>query len=235
MTTEATFGRFGSTVDIGISAWDRDGDTVRVSGIVGHVSDATLLSIARQQLMGLGDSPDDPVIPVTWATDSTQDGYYAVDSCSTPLDVNWRAAQALPFTIDLTRVLNFNRPDIEIRTFGKFRDNVDSFDATNVNPTICLPGDVIAATLIGATSTTTLATETGNVLVYDGGAGATSLNNARTTYKVAPSDYYDGSCRVEYKIGSTWYPLVGRQARAAATDVRVNNGLIRIAGLDGAV
>jgi hypothetical protein len=232
VTTDATIGRFGFTADIGISSWDRDGDQVKVTGYITN-TDTNLLAVCRQQLLGLVDSPDEPVVPVLFATDSTQNGYYSVDGASVPMDVSRYTARSLPFSVDMTRVLNFNSPDIEIRSLGVVRFNVDNWDATNVNPTIALPGDASAATLVGATSTTTYATEVGNVLIYAGGVGDTGLNNARTTYKCAPADYYDGACRVEYKVGSTWYTLIGRQARAAATSVRVNNGLIRIAGLTG--
>lgn len=227
--TQITIGRFGGSgsFDVDAHTFDLSGANANVQGYIEN-TDRTLIALARQQLNGLSEEEsDERVVPVTFASDSSLDGFYEVNSAAVEMDVGRYAAKSLPWSAQLTRVPNFRRPDIYLRSFGDVRDNVDSYTTVNTSPTVAFPGDVSAMTL-PTTSPTSMDTAFGLVAV----STHADFYNAISGYKVGASDFYDGACRVEQKIGSTWYPIVGRQHHAAATDLRVNNGLLRIAGVD---
>jgi hypothetical protein len=226
--TLVTIGRFGQSFDVDANAWDLDGDQVKASGYIGN-TDRALLALARQQIVWLAPpETDEQGVPVTFSSDATQDGYYRVVDCSVPMDVGRYTAKSLPWSASLVRVPHFQRPQIQVFSLGAVRGNVDSFIAGNVTPTVGYPGSLLTVT--GATSSvpTSYASNNGDVKIdsdaaYHGTAGLESL------YRVAPTAYYNGSVSVEQKIGGTWYPIVGREVKADAVDVRVNNGLIRLA------
>ena len=77
-----TIGRCGLDVTHDdVQSLDDTGTEVRISGWLkaSSLADAKVL---RQQLLGHVNNPDEPVVPVTWSTDSTLDGYYRVNSAS---------------------------------------------------------------------------------------------------------------------------------------------------------
>jgi uncharacterized protein YerC len=232
MTTDITIGHFGTVVDVGLASWDVDGDTVRASGFISN-TDATLRALCRQQLEGLvPPEADERVVPVVHTLDTSQSGYYAVTGGSVGQDVARYYGKSLPWSCSLVRVPNFSNPDIDILTEGEVRGNVSSYDDADVTPTIAVPADY---TVIDVPTTTPASYTTifGSVAVSD---DADYFTRRHTVYRCEPADYYDGACRVEQKIGSTWYPVVGKQPKADPVDIRVNNGLLRIAGyLDGTV
>jgi hypothetical protein len=222
--TKVTIGRFGSSFDVDAHTWDVDGDLVRAQGYIENTSD-DLTALARQQLAGMSPpETDEQVVPVTFAEDPYQDGFYKVTAGAVAMDVNRRTAHSLPWTASLVRVPHFQRPEIEVRSLGKVRPNVDTITSGSTVPTVGFPGGLLTITGAQTSTPNQYASNNGTVSVdYD----ATYFNR-QTYYRVAPTAYYNGACTVEQKIGSTWYPVVGRQVKAAATDVRVNNGLLRL-------
>jgi hypothetical protein len=140
------------------------------------------------------------------------------------MDASRRAANSLPWTASLVRVPNFQQPDIEVFAIGGLRSNVDSILVADVNPTITIP--YAGTGEFDTQGSVQLTTANGDLRIE----GDDLLFNARRVYTVPATDYYDGAATVEQKIGSTWYPVVGRQIKAAPEDIRVNNGLIRIYG-----
>jgi hypothetical protein len=53
-------------------------------------------------------------------------------------------------------------------------------------------------------------------------------------FRVAPADFYVGSCVLEVKYGSSWYPVVGRELAVTPSTVwRISNGLVRLTSVDG--
>jgi hypothetical protein len=222
--TKVTIGRFGRSFDVDAHTWDVDGDLVRVQGYIDN-SDDTLTALARQQLVGLTPpESDERVVPVTFAEDASQDGYYRVTGTAVAMDASRRAAGSLPWTASLVRVPHFQLPQVEVRSVGAVRGNVDSITVGTTTPTVGFPGSLLTLTGAQTSTANSYSSNNGGVTVdYD----AAYLDRL-TYYRVAPTSFYNGACAVEQKIGSTWYPIVGREVKAAATDVRVNNGLIRL-------
>jgi hypothetical protein len=222
--TAVMIGRFGQSFDVDAAVWDVSGDEVKASGYIGN-SDRSLIALARQQIIGLTPpESDERVVPVTFSSDATQDGYYRVVDTSVGMDAGRYTAKSLPWSASLVRVPHFQLPQVEVRSVGAVRGNVDSITVGSTLPTVGFPGSLL--TLTGAQTSTAnqYASNNGNVSVdYD----AAYLDRL-TYYRVTPTNFYNGACAVEQKIGSTWYPIVGREVKAAATDVRVNNGLIRL-------
>lgn len=76
-----SIGRFGlgPTLTTELRSWDQDGDTISTDGniICGSEVDA---EACRQQLLGIVNSDDEPVVPVIWSRDLAATGAYSVTS-----------------------------------------------------------------------------------------------------------------------------------------------------------
>lgn len=218
-----TVGRFGIDLAVDdVDAFRHDGDTVQFTGVVVGAN-ATELRLIRQQITGLVDNVDEPVVPVTYSVDSDLDGYYHVEAATCEVGRAGLVNYWAPYSITLRRVWGYAAPVIEVRTIGA--------DRTNSHAVSPVDWHAIPAAASGYSDSfanqakATRDTESGNVTVYYDNAGAGHYYDAAPHYHVAPASYYNGACRIEVAAG---YPVVGRQVRNAPTAWRLTNGCVRI-------
>lgn len=193
--------------------------------------DANHWAALKQQFNGLVGNDDEPVVPVTWSTDSTFDGVYRVLDVSLP---SWNAMyvrKETPFcTISLQRVLGYSNALCEMTTQSVVRTNAHSFT---------VPPSVIATQTGGVgvdlRPTITPAATLTRACEFPPGSsiGISAYTQAApvalTTYRddTAPANFYRGACMVEVPYGGTFRTVVGRNI-AAATQWRISNGLVRL-------
>lgn len=202
-------------------------------------NDVASMKALRQQLYGLINNVDEPIVPITWSLDSSFDGFYAPQSVSLPADVALRATttgRLVQCSISFRRVIGYANPRCEVTT--------DSVLITN-DHSLTVPPAVIAATLpspnisevdlrpslTGATAISRTADNGSVVTAY---TLATPVSTTRYRFPVTPALFYTGACKIEYSLdaGSTWYVAVGRDI-PRATMWRIGNGLIRLTSADG--
>jgi hypothetical protein len=224
-------GRVG--LDVGLEdpeTWDHSGEQVTVSGVLDAASLDDVRAL-RQQLLGLVDNPDEPVVPVVWDQDSWVDGFYAVRGVNVPTVPASLVAKWFPFSVTLERAPFYAQPLVESLLTGPlYRANDHSY--TNDGFFHALPtaaAAVRAAVGAGIGGPTVLASIEGDIDVRE----FASANEFGTiSYVLSPADWYDGAARFEIDYAGTgsFRSVVGRQIidMVAAYRWRISNGLFRV-------
>lgn len=196
-------------------------DRVQISGTIVAANVAELRA-RRQQLIGLLDNPDEEVVPITWASDPTYDGFYRILSASVE-HIGPTDSPRARFAVAAERVGGYANPVFEVV-------------ATNVTRTNGHGATGAAVLYVPSTAT------------YDiDGFSSIALQGPRSTadgvtmqvlstgdpngrsyrFNVAPADYYRATCTVEVEVDGVWQLLVGTQA-PRATRFRISNGIVRL-------
>jgi hypothetical protein len=187
-------------------------------------TDLNYAKALRQQVLGLVDNRDETVIPMTWDGDDQYDGFYRITRAAVSPFETFLSDGAMHCEVSLRRIGGgYGVAPVSIVFSAADRDT------TYYNPTtggrIWFPDDWWFETF-GVSVSGTRTTETGDV------AGVlASTATSGEAYGVGPADYYNGSCRVEYKLGTDWYVATGRQlptGLSPTADIRITNGLVRM-------
>lgn len=185
----------------------------------------TVAKVLRQQLLGLADNADEPVIPLTWSDESDLDGFYRVLGVSVDPTIVHLRDGTMRCQIDLERVGGgYARPAFE----------VPYAVGTLTNPHGLTGGrhlgiPATTADWSALTGITTRSTSTGNVYwLYTKSGTSGELDPGVLSYFVAPASYYVGACVVEQSVGGTWYPVIGDQVSLQLDLWRISNGIIRL-------
>jgi hypothetical protein len=227
--------------DISIS-----GDQVTISGYMNCSSEADA-KVWRQQLLGLADSPDEPVVPVVFA-DGSFTGYYSVDSVEvhSPDSGAAQAAGSAPFTVALTKVPGFASPLIDSIYTAPLVTNdlgvtgTETFSIIGLPvgaketsfPTTALAGAALSGTQM------TRASADGVVPIIISQIAGSSFDVLPavviSSWSVPAANYYLGGCSVQ--VGANLRTMVGRNVDgslvgAAFDGWRVQNGLVRVSWL----
>lgn len=203
----------------------RSGDRVSVRGTV-LAADLNELKARRQQLLGLVDDTDDPIVPVTWSTDATLDGYYRVTGASVD-HIGPTSVPRAGFAVTLEAISGATAPLVELDASAVVRTN--GLGATSGEPAaIAVAYHESASTYdsltSGGTGLVARAGEDGDVYV----AGQLSPFTRVTNCFPSIADRYSGCCKLEVNFGGTWYPMIGQQVPAsAAGNWRISNSLVR--------
>lgn len=185
----------------------------------------------RQQITGLANNPDEPVVPFTWSDDSDYDGYYSIQSATvTPTQV-YLLRRLMRVTVTMTRVGGgYNKPKIELPATCVLLTNDHSLTTTYGR--VAHPQDGLEDYNAGIGFGEYAA---GREVEVDGGyvrwSRVPSLPASGVPYYyVPPANYYIGAATLEVQRNSTWYPVHGRQVPALDTAGawRLTNGLVRI-------
>lgn len=226
-----TIGRCGLDVTHdNVQSIDDSGDRVQIQGWL-YTSSLADVKVLRQQLLGHVDNPDEPVVPVTWSSDSTLDGFYRVTGASVGAQYEQRNYDnfIFPFSVDLERVHGTTVACIAeaIQTVA-LRTN--SYGITTAS-WVALPfvQSFTPLTAFIRNSTTTVALQTarlGESTMYTADAAALFPGSASAQIVVPPSEWYTGACRVE--VGSSFRKAVGRDIVNDLTNWRISNGMVRI-------
>lgn len=212
--------------------WSVSGAEVDLGGALTGSTYAKL-AVLREQVNGLADNVDEPVVAVNWAGDASVDGYYEVLDASVPMPARGLAALKLDYRVKLRKVTA--HPDISSVISGNaVRANSHTIAKGVTVPWWATPADATMDHVTGATSATRV-TDSGSVKVQYTTDG-TLLYNVVRRWACAASDYYDGASRVEITDGIAWYALVGRRTTGIVmVGWRITNGLVRVSygGADG--
>lgn len=223
----------------------RNGNQVAIEGWAGAVQGAGVTT--RAQMLVLRDQfanlsgPDEPTVPLVYSYDSTFDGYYEVVSANiTQYDIADEARARFRYQVQLVRVTAYGT--IEAVMSGCDRAGKP---ATMINAFGPTPWHAVPSTWLGYDYgyLAVLTPKTRNL--FGGGSIAyysmvhnastptvTDFYDATVLVGAAPANYYDG--QVQLSIGSTLYPVIGRQVVNDPTHWRLSNGLVQIDNSSGA-
>lgn len=219
MTGRITIGRFGLDLDTTeIDTWTVSGGRVQVAGELFFSTVAEALA-ARQQVAGLVEYPD-PVY-VSWADDSTQDGFYRVVGSNAPTGELTLTSGTLPWSVTLERTRGYAGLRPELAVTYTIRSLTASF-ASVASVGIGIPSDY-AKDYGGATTTTT----TRNLI----GGGTVDIVKPTTTMTRAvlagpPSLLYNGAAKI--RMGSSLYTVIGRQTTNLTTAWELSNSIVTV-------
>jgi len=230
-----TIGRCGLDVTHdNVQSIDDSGDRVQIQGWL-YTSSLADAKVLRQQLLGHVNNPDEPVVPVTWSSDSSLDGFYRVTGASVGAQHEQRNYDnfIFPFSVDLERVDGTGMSALaECNQVVALRTNPHGITTGSWLPLPWLQ-DVGIDSFI----------RNGTTSVYMSGTVARSGENSGlwmssdSTPSIFPgtgfsqillpaSSWYTGGCRVE--VGSSFRYAVGRQIVRDLTNWRISNGLVRV-------
>lgn len=196
------------------------------------------MKAVRQQLAGLVANRDEEVVPFAWSEDSSLDGFYRVIGVDVPSsDMALSTGWISDVQIELERIPGFGNPTFEVTAQSVVRTNGHGVTA---------PSGIIASALVNSGNyydlrPSLLSATQSSQKVDDGGSGGTLYTWKATApvaltayrYSTPPSEYYDGTCMVEAKFGSSWYPITGRQF-PRGRQWRISNGFVRLVSSEGA-
>lgn len=243
-----TIGRFGRSpagagLELDVESFRHNGDTLTVSGdlmpAAGDADGINTMRAMRAQLMGyMSDGGDgEAFVPVVWADDPHYDGIYRLIAADvTATDVTLASGRA-NWSATLQRSVHSSAPWSEYRTSLVLMSNAHSYvPITNIgNAQTSVPGSVTEIRTDTAFITTTaglIAGADGNELRVRPGFSGTGATVTRSNYRarVTPADWYVGATTVDGRWGgSTWYPIVSRQAPPEiGNNIRIRNGLMRV-------
>lgn len=189
----------------------------------------------RDQLYGLVNNPDEPVVPVIADPDTSITGFWQVTDVNAAVPSGALGYLDLTCTVSLARIASSSSPLIESVMTQALRPNF----ASVVTPEFwqAIPAGAEAYSL--PLAAVTRMSESGDVSFFSDAMLAD--NNVRWIEEAA--DHYDGAATIE--VGacddpintgtaapmppvSTYYPVVGRQLPNATYGWRISNGLIRL-------
>jgi len=222
-----------------------DGNRVRLGGYCRADGSATVETqrILVEQLRGLNDNPDEPVIPVVWTEEEQITAFYAVDSVTVDCDPDFWANGHFRWSASLTRITDGALPLVENTYALNGRGNSHSVTLASSTPWISRHGVGIpqrGGYYKGSTASGVGAGTLSNEIFRGDVMIDTTLSTTAGIYTAiwtaAPAFWYSGAASVEvsYDSGSTYYPVVGRQIRHAfppftgysGAVVRVNTGRV---------
>ena len=212
-----------------------DGERLRLSGLC-RASSLANAAVLRDQLRGLGDNLDEPVVPILFS-DSTHDpldGLYRIDGVSVRMSETDAAMGDVAWDLQATRVTNYQSPVCESRVVMTKVSNAHGLSST-IRHEIGLPyisSEVFPQATYDPASFGTLNTGDGGAVTYlchyPVGSGNNPFEAANGVgalqWTTSLSTWYSGSCRITVN-GST---VIGRQAVDTPTSWQLSNGLVRI-------
>lgn len=197
-----------------------------------EAASADEMKAIRQQLAGLVDNRDEEVIPFAWSDDPTLDGFYRVASVNIPSTEVMLTSGFIPdVEVELEQVPGYANPWFEVMVQAVARTN--GHGVTAPQGQIAFPYDATDTYsyewgVLPPSGTSTVADGTVRDALVTAPLSLTSVR-----YSTTPAGFYVGSCRIEVKYGSTWYPVVGRQI-PRNTLWRISNGRTRLTCANGA-
>lgn len=212
-----------------------DGDRVTFT-VEPTSADGYELMARRQQLAGLVDNPDEPVIPVVWDQDSSFNGFYRATGVSVgSVEVGLTTGYMPPAQITLERVAGYGLPAFEVMLQSVVRTNGHGI----TTPNVIVAGTLADASLAigffdGRPDLVGLSTFTrdSTIAAVDWTLHYKAAPQALTAYRWSlPAEYYyrdAATIEVEYNYGSnTFFTLVGNQIPPGLM-WRISNGMVRL-------
>ncbi len=214
---------------------DLQGNTLRLGGFLEASSLADVL-VLRQQLQGLVDSPDEPVVPISWTIDTTINGFYRVLSISVipghfaAFEVPAQAA--FVWEGEFERIAGFGSPQIE--TIATFPVLTNGSGVTGAEISAVTAQDLwypAAVTEISHVYGAAVTRDTADGDVYQVVGANQPPSSDTVRWSIAAADYYDAAC--SFQVGTSFRTFIGRQVEystlsSALDDWRIQNSLVRV-------
>lgn len=222
-------GRAGSaygSLDMNSPAtWTYHGDSLSAAGqFSATLADALAI---RQQLRGLIDNPDEPIVPIISSSDAAINGFYEITSADVDTVGPSLGSGSFGYKVTARRVAGYSAPLLETITSGATRGN--DFSLT-VPAWVSLPPGVAEVSDTG-TDDFSRQGEDGFLTVLKPNGGYA----ADITYQADPTTYYQNAAKLlmtsdviqfDGTASPTVRAMVGRQA-PAYTGWQLSNGLVR--------
>lgn len=230
MVSAITYGRAQILKGPAAPSWSGDVLTMRQ-----QIMPATLVEAkaVADQLLGLMDNPDEPVIPMTCEAHPELNGFYVPVGVEVQADRTYRTSRLMHASVGLRRLANgFTNPTVETYVMSRLATNAHGIVSTTDHATAALSDfDDLLMDYRGLSGL--LGTD--EVITTHDGLPLTVKKFANTNVagyysQFARADgYYDaGACKIEYSYdGSTWFAAVNRNIPNGAA-WRMSNGFIRI-------
>lgn len=255
MASQVAIGRFGSDGygnplggpggDVTVTQWVRDGNRVSCGGwIIASTSvqsNWNAVTYQRDRLLAYANNPDEPVVPVCWTSDTTQNGYYRVLGVSSPWDlatsIDDRTVPAFRWSAELELVAH--NPVLEMVSVGAVRTNAHGIAAGDVRAFHCVPDEALGYSP-GAASlgVNTIAYPTDGLLLrrYDDGTPVSPhFFDARQHWFLSPTVYYGGGCTILTGTAGVvdWaeapaYTVAGRTTKIDPALWTIGSGLVQV-------
>lgn len=209
-------------------------DGLDLSGVYLPSTDgAQAVAALRQQFAGYFSDTEVEYVPVICSSDSSLNGFYKVESAEVGEVGPHGSGVAVAWRVRLSRLSPSHRLPVQDCP-GTYVLRTNEYSITGPDGQWSVPATAIAAnapdgfSINQAPVTRTADTGALKTLFYTASATAAA---SQAHFLVDPDDYYVGAAKLESKLdGSTYYPIVGRQAPITPGNWRLNNGLIRLTG-----
>lgn len=220
--------------DTDVSAMSHDGDLLSLSF---NIMPSTLAEakVRRQQILGLIDNDDEPVVPVTWDQDAEINGYYRPLSATVEPTEAYLTNRLMRANVALSRVANgYANPFVETYVVQRI--------ATNSHGVTTSATALVAAVLSDAElidfKTDGISSVEGDAVIAVADLDGNNTDSVKAFYGddaqgyslayIDPSSYYSvGDCAIY--DGTTDLPVMGRQVSQLTSDNWVmSNGHIQI-------
>lgn len=211
------------------------GDSLTLSFNIGPSLPLVEAKALRQQILGMDNNPDEPVVPVTWTVDTDLNGFYRVRGATVEPTANYLTDGFMRAQVQLERLGGGYAKAVHDMTFvAVVRSN--PFGITELTPTPALwfmsigsmPGDdaVISNDAPAWIGTVRQGPE-GPYTPLDA-SGSTGTGSV--SFSAIASEAYGGACllEVDYSGSGQWFPVIGRQIPVGSTRWRLSNSLIRV-------
>lgn len=184
----------------------------------------------RQQLLGLVDNPDEPVVPFTSTSDPHLDGFYRVQAINlVPSSLRFSAS------VTLQRVSGgWAKPLFEVPIALAVRSNtrgvttVDSSGGENKYAVLPFGETSVTSLFFGPETIAAIVSASGDVQAWGAVDPVDSPVQEVGSFYAAPAEWYNGAAMVEVLVGATWHPWIGRHVPlGTAGGWRISNGFIR--------
>jgi len=228
-----TIGRVGVTVPLTApQQMQLTGDELRMSGVTVAATIAAGLAL-RDQIRGLRDNIDEPVVPIQWPAGYERwDGFYRVDDTTAQLDRGDGKLAVVRWQVTCTRATNSAAPVCESRCVMTHLVNAHSLSTSENRFVRGVPMPASEMELWGLSTSPTLATgDGGSVYQLNSFHPATwsppytsSTGVVIQQFTTTLAAWYAGACTIS--IGGQ--VVVGRQAPDVPTTWELSNGLVRV-------
>lgn len=207
-----------------------DGELLRLSGIT-QASTTALSVVLRDQIRGLADNVDEPVVPIVFSssTYASYSGMYRIISAASDMPAGDADNKFVRWDVAATRVGSYQQPFSESRCVVACLANSHSITTTNAAGEVGAPTPATEVYPNNSANFDSGGTITGaDGVVYVAGlktsvyTGLTSPAIFRWSAPVA--NWYIGGCRVQ--VAGDY--VVGRQCVDSPTSWQIDNGLVKI-------
>ena len=220
-------GRVGlesTAIDVG-KKYTQSGNMVSLSGVV--EASTTVGNALRQQLLGLVDSPDEPVVPIVFDGDENVNGFWRVRGADVELEGVTASKGMYRWSVSAEKVTGWQAPRIEDRSRGTLRPNSHGVSSTDAqSPSIGIPTAALGwSEFTGLEIERPGRTSTMRVFYHpNSGTLQQYYNDATPSFFLPSTAYYDGAATIKQN-GSA---VVGRQIRQDSTGWEITNDLVTI-------